>query len=100
MDLEKELEKKRGNVRAEAIVKYGQRHQIIVAIEELSELQQALTKCLRSDTAQDEWNVAEEIGDVEIALEQLKMMFRNETKVEESKRWKIERLEARLDDEW
>lgn len=100
MDLEKELEKKRGNVCAEAIVKYGQRHQIIVAIEELSELQQALTKYLRNDTTEDTYSIAEEMGDVEIAIEQLKMMFRNEVKVEECKRWKIERLEARMDDKW
>ena len=55
------------------ILKYGKEMQIIVAIEELSELQKALTKSLRGKGKL--CDIAEEITDVEIMCEQLKFIF-------------------------
>ena len=56
------------------IKKYGKEKQIIVAIEELSELQKELTKYLRG-LQTDYVSIAEEITDVEIMCEQLKFIF-------------------------
>ena len=73
---------------------YGVR-QVIVAIEELSELQKEFCKALRNNSNYD--NIVEEIADVEIMLEQMKIYFKiNETEIEEMKKHKIERTKERL----
>lgn len=64
--------------------------QKIVAIEELSELQKKLTKDLRGN-ANDE-HIAEEMADVEIMLEQLKIMYDNNDNVKRYKELKISRI--------
>ncbi|HPW95916.1 MAG TPA: hypothetical protein PK557_02960 [Paludibacteraceae bacterium] len=64
--------------------------QKIVAIEELSELQKELTKDLRGN-ANDE-HIAEEMADVEIMLEQLKIMYGNDEEVKRYKELKISRI--------
>ena len=64
--------------------------QKIVAIEELSELQKELTKDLRGN-ANDE-HIAEEMADVEIMLEQLKIMYDNNDNVKRYKELKISRI--------
>lgn len=56
-----------------AIDKWGPELQIIVAIEELSELQKELTKHLRGKKNKEA--IIEEIVDVEIMIEQLKIIF-------------------------
>lgn len=71
--------------------KWGPESQIIVAIEELAELQQALTKYLRLE----EHNVEEEVADVSIMLEQITSMF-DEREIKRIKKEKIERLGLRL----
>ena len=58
-----------------AIAHYGEQMQIIIAIEELSELQKELTKFIRGQA--DERHINEEMADVEIMLEQLKIIFDN-----------------------
>ena len=63
----------RENLYKELIAKYGML-QLIVAIEELSELQKELCKSLRDKTNID--NIIEEIADVEIMLEQVKLYFK------------------------
>lgn len=70
--------------------------QVIVAIEELSELQKELCKALRFKVNLQ--NIVEEIADVEIMLEQMKIYFKiNETEIEEMKKHKIERTKERLE---
>ena len=56
-----------------AIKKFGYREQVIVAIEEMAELQKELTKWLRSKgkTA----GLLEEMADVSIMLNQLQLIF-------------------------
>jgi hypothetical protein len=49
--------------------------QVIVAIEELSELQKELCKSLRNKDKINLDNLIEEIADVEIMLEQIKIYF-------------------------
>lgn len=70
---------------------YGEIAQIDVAIEEMSELIQALSKYKRGK----EHNVEEEIADVSIMLDQLKIIFNNR-KVKKIRKRKIARLETRL----
>ena len=72
-----------------AIDTYGAAHQQLKAVEELSELIQAIMRALEGD----KHNVEEEIADVEIMLTQLKIMY-NMAKVEEWKEFKINRLKG------
>ena len=73
---------------------YGDK-QIIIAIEELSELQKELCKALRNNCNYD--NIVEEIADVEIMLEQMKLYFNILNKdLERMKEHKIERTKERL----
>lgn len=65
--------------------------QLVVAIEELSELQKEITKHLRNETNIN--HISEEIADVEIMLEQLKIYFGCYNKVKEWKELKLFRLE-------
>ena len=78
-----------------AIDKYGVGEQIIKAVEELAELQTELCRVFCGRPNGD--NIVEEIVDVEIMIEQLKMIFDvSEEIIEEVKIQKIERLEKRL----
>lgn len=91
-----------------AIAKYGCDHQIDLAIEEMSELTKALLKNRRitdgckkrssytiEQVSESFGNIDEEMADVAIMLEQLKMIFgemRSELKIGE----KLKRLKERL----
>lgn len=78
----------------QALEKWGW-HQRTVAIEEMAELQKELCKNIRGNN--NEIEIAEEIADVEIMLEQMKLLFDIEKKVEEFKKYKLERLAERLE---
>ncbi|MCQ2383131.1 MAG: hypothetical protein MJ060_04910 [Clostridia bacterium] len=78
-----------------AITAFGKANQEIVAIEELSELQKEITKHLRGNF--NRANLVEEMADVEIILDQLRLMF--DIRLEETedvKKYKIKRLEERI----
>ena len=75
-----------------AIALYGGAEQEVVAIEECSELIQAISHKHRGRPH----NIAEEIADVEIMLEQLKIINDCAETVEQLKRYKIERLLNRM----
>lgn len=77
-----------------AIRKYGAIHQIIKAVEEMSELTKELCKYL--DMKPDVDHIAEEIADVEITIEQLKMILDCEQTVENWRIKKVKRLEERI----
>ena len=79
-----------------AISECGEKHQIIIAIEELSELIKELTKYLRN--GDNEEHLTEEMADVYIMLEQLLIMFNNQEKVTEYEQLKLSRLWQRLHD--
>ena len=78
-----------------ALSVYGEKNQVVMVFEEMSELQKALTKYLRGVC--DKRTIADEIADVEIMLEQMKLLFNIEKEVEERKQFKVERLMTRLD---
>lgn len=73
-----------------AINHYGPGNQRFKAIEELSELIRALARC------DDAENVAEEMADVRIMLDQLEIIFLNRDWVREIERRKLKRLSDRL----
>jgi NTP pyrophosphatase (non-canonical NTP hydrolase) len=78
-----------------AIAVFGADMQELVAIEECAELIQAITHKQRGRAH----NIAEEIADVEIMLEQLKIINACEKEVEEIHKNKVERLYNRIFDE-
>ena len=78
----------------EAVKQYGLKNQIVVAIEEMSELQKELCKRLRGDF--DAGNIIEEIADVEIMLEQLILDAHCRGSVDMEKHNKIARLAEQL----
>lgn len=78
-----------------ALDTYGSLPQIVMVFEEVSELQKELCKYLRGKYPPT--SVAEEIADVEIMLEQMKMLFGCTDDVRAWRRHKVERLKERLD---
>ena len=65
-----------------------------MAMEEMSELTKELSKNLRG--ADNAKALAEEIADVEIMLEQLKVIFRNRALVDRIRAGKLVRLSDRI----
>jgi hypothetical protein len=78
-----------------AIAKWGKSLQLTMAIEEMAELTKELTKDLRN--LGDKPHIIEEIADVEIMLEQLKIIYKCSSPLEETKKIKLARLEDRID---
>ena len=89
-----------------ALAKWGKPIQIMMCVEDSSELTNALSKYVRVVSQADEGYEAKAnkiidsliplIGDVEIMLEQLKDMFNCVTKTSECKREKLLRLRERV----
>lgn len=77
-----------------ALDTYGSVPQIMMVFEEMSELQKELCKYLRGKYSPA--NIAEEIADVEIMLEQLKVIFRNRALVDRIRANKLVRLSDRI----
>lgn len=76
-----------------AITLWGWDLQLNMAIEESSELIKAICKLKRNGASLETVNaVAEEIADVEIMIEQIKLMFDCRDDVEEWMAYKLERL--------
>ena len=82
-----------------AIRTYGEPAQIDMAIEEMAELTKALCKIKRAQAGCEVTaaidNVVEEMADVQIMLDQLRIIFHRST--EEVEEAKLERLKNRLD---
>ena len=97
-ELERDYEKMPYSIIIEA---FGFQPQVIMAIEEMSELTKELTKALRGKVRLD--NIIEEVADVEIMLEQVKLLFDiNNTRLDLEKWKKLDRLKpavmARLEE--
>ena len=85
-----------GKCYEEAIQTYGKQNQIMVAIEEMSELTKELSKNYRGNGNVSA--ISEEIADVQITLAQLQMIFDNREEVGVFWRQKIQRLQKRLEE--
>lgn len=79
-----------------AIQTWGEDSQMKMLLEEMSELQKEICKNWRGADNVD--HIAEEIADVEIMLEQLKLMTGSGDKVNTIREQKLRRLEQRLDE--
>lgn len=78
-----------------ALGTWGAEAQITMVFEEMSELQKELCKRLRGkDNVND---IAEEIADVEIMLDQMKLLFNIAPKVRNYRGEKVARLSERLE---
>lgn len=71
----------------------GSKHQILIAVEELSELQKELIKYLRNKDNQD--HISEEMADVYIMLYQLRLIFKNDKKIDQYIKKKTKRTQQR-----
>ena len=89
-----------------AVEKFGIDIQQIVAMEELGELIQAISKIARWECSQSEDletlfkyidNLSEEIADVEIILEQLKQCHGCHIQVNDHKRKKLDKLKSMVE---
>lgn len=78
-----------------AVNTYGNTSRLILAIEEMSELTKELCKHTRGRNNMSA--ICEEMADVEIMLEQLKIVFNNRAAVDYHKAHKLQRLADRLD---
>ena len=74
-----------------AIDTYGEESQEKMMREEMSELTKELCKCFRGE--KDTGHILEEIADVQIMLDQMKMIFGDTSEMEKVK---LERLERRM----
>ena len=85
---------RRKKVYEDAIIRYGSHNQLVVAIEEMSELQKEICKHFRHEGKFQD--LIEEVADVSIMLEQIIFMFDIEDDVKKVMEEKIQRLERRL----
>lgn len=81
---------------SEAVRAYGKQSQLVMAMEEMAELTKELSKNIRG--ASNVSAISEEIADVEIMLEQLKIIFTNRSEVDLCRCAKLDRLVSRLAD--
>jgi NTP pyrophosphatase (non-canonical NTP hydrolase) len=82
------------NILKSAIDTFGKENQCLVAMEELSELTTALSHFLRKRPH----NIAEEIADVQIMLDQLKIIFEDQAcLVDTIRNEKLIRLAKRIE---
>jgi NTP pyrophosphatase (non-canonical NTP hydrolase) len=84
------------NIYQKAINKFGTTMQTDVAIEEMSELIKELIKFKRGKENYKE--IAEEIADVEIMMEQLRFIYNVYYETEDIKEQKLKRLKYRIED--
>ena len=90
-----------------AIEVFGGDMQVTVAIEEMAELTKELCKAQRVTFAgrgglgdgmiDNHDEIAEEIADVQIALEELMLLFGIPSEVQKARKRKLERLEMRIE---
>lgn len=79
-----------------ALDTYGVTSQLMMVIEEMSELTKEISKYFRGD--QDTQHIAEEIADVRIMLDQIELAFNLKDSVDDYIRLKLARLKGRLDE--
>lgn len=88
--------RKEENILLQAIVEYGAEAQTDMMIEEMSELAKALLKHRRKESEETLDNILEEIADVQIMLDQMKLIHDDGKATDEYRDVKLLRLAARL----
>lgn len=87
---------KRAKVYADALTTFGANCQLVVALEEMSELQKEICKALRGNLHRA--HLAEEVADATIMLEQVRMFFGINEQVCNAMDGKILRLRQRIEE--
>ena len=82
------------DIYSRAVNTFGETSRLILAIEEMSELIKELSKYTRG--RENIGSICEEMADVEIMLEQLKIVFHNRAAVDYHRSQKLQRLSDRL----
>ena len=94
---------KREGVYSQAIKCFGKEHQLVLALQELSELSKAITKyLLRNDIGETHElcnKLYNELADVDIMVEQIIFMFDAYKDVGKVKKEKVQRLKKRIKNE-
>jgi len=80
-----------------AIKAWGNASQLLMAVEEMAELTQAISHLLR-DRNYAESEVIEELADVEVMCEQLRVIIDKNDKIDKIKEGKLARLSEMLED--
>lgn len=83
------------DVYGRAVTYYGESSRLLLTIEEMSELTKELVK--RARGRDNLPAISEEMADVEIMLEQLKILFGNRAEIDSWKAKKLQRLVERMD---
>ena len=83
------------DVYGRAVTYYGESSRLLLTIEEMSELTKELVK--RARGRDNLLAISEEMADVEIMLEQLKILFGNRAEIDSWKAKKLQRLVERMD---
>lgn len=82
----------------DAIKEFGETAQVTMVFEEMAELQKELCKWLRNGNSVElTHNIAEEIADVEIMLDQMKLIFDCAGLSQGYRREKVARLSGRIE---
>lgn len=98
--------KEHGNMKdeelyAKAITSYGKQGQTDVAMEEMGELIQALIKYRRKENQENLEHIREEIADVQIMIDQLKIIYDwHDESISKIMAEKKQRLKERMESEW
>lgn len=87
---------KTGDLYAAAVKKYGKISQLIMCMEEMAELTKEISKSIRG--VDNSSAISEEIADVEIMLEQLRVIYQNRSEVDTIKADKLRRLAYRMEE--
>lgn len=77
-----------------AFIHFGEEMQLVVALEELSEVQKEICKVMRGKPDLD--HLAEEIADATIMLEQVRLIFNLNDQVCQKMDEKVKRLDDKL----
>ena len=85
----------RAQVYAMALDKFGAEMQLVVAIEEMSEVQKEICKAIRGEV--NLMHLAEEVADTTIMLEQIRLMFGINGEVCAVMDAKVERLRQKIE---
>ena len=87
------------NIYQKAVTKFGAEHQKMMAIEEMAELMQAISKHNRNPNEKTRINILEEITDVGIMLNQLMHVYRfQDEEIDNMIDIKHEKLDKLLED--
>lgn len=89
------MNEKQLSILKSAISHYGVTVAKVITMEEMAELTKEISKSIRYGDINTE-NIAEEMADVEICLEFLRLIYNNAERVKEYKSQKIDRLAERI----